>query len=93
MCALVKRRYGYNIEIGENFFANHNTVILDGAKVTFGTMYLLLRTADFILPDIPLILNAEAEGWNMPTPLQLAAMYGLAPVFRSCPALRLGVML
>lgn len=28
--------YGYNIEIGENFFANHNTVILDGAKVHFG---------------------------------------------------------
>ena len=28
--------YGYNIEIGNNFFANHNTVILDCAKVTFG---------------------------------------------------------
>ena len=28
--------YGYNIEIGRNFFANHNLVILDGAKVTFG---------------------------------------------------------
>lgn len=25
--------YGYNIEIGENFFSNHNLVILDGAKV------------------------------------------------------------
>ncbi len=28
--------YGYNIEIGENFFADHNTVILDCAKVRFG---------------------------------------------------------
>lgn len=28
--------YGYNIELGENFYANHNLVILDGAKVTFG---------------------------------------------------------
>lgn len=28
--------YGNNIEIGKNFFANHNTVILDGGKVTFG---------------------------------------------------------
>ena len=26
--------YGFNIEIGENFFANYNTVILDCAKVT-----------------------------------------------------------
>lgn len=28
--------YGYNIELGENFYANHNLVILDAAKVTFG---------------------------------------------------------
>ena len=28
--------YGYNIEIGENFYSNHNLVILDGNKVTFG---------------------------------------------------------
>ena len=25
--------YGYNIEVGENFYANVNLVILDGAKV------------------------------------------------------------
>jgi acetyltransferase-like isoleucine patch superfamily enzyme len=24
--------YGYNIEIGENFYSNHNTIMLDGAK-------------------------------------------------------------
>ncbi len=28
--------YGYNIEIGENFFANMNFVVLDGARVTIG---------------------------------------------------------
>ncbi len=28
--------YGVNIEIGEHFFANHNCVILDAAKVRFG---------------------------------------------------------
>lgn len=28
--------YGSNIELGENFFANHNMVLLDGAKITFG---------------------------------------------------------
>ena len=27
--------YGYNIEIGKNFYSNHNCVILDCAKVTF----------------------------------------------------------
>ena len=28
--------YGYNIEIGENFYSNHNLVILDCAKVKIG---------------------------------------------------------
>ena len=28
--------YGYNISVGENFYTNHDVVILDGAKVTFG---------------------------------------------------------
>lgn len=28
--------YGYNIEIGENFYSNHNLIILDCAKVTIG---------------------------------------------------------
>ena len=28
--------FGYNISIGENFYANHGLVILDGAKVKFG---------------------------------------------------------
>ena len=28
--------YGYNIEVGDNFYANYNVVILDVAKVTIG---------------------------------------------------------
>ncbi len=28
--------YGYNIFVGDNFYANHNLVITDGAKVSFG---------------------------------------------------------
>lgn len=28
--------FGYNIEIGDGFYANHNLVILDGAKVKIG---------------------------------------------------------
>ena len=28
--------YGYNIEVGDNFYANHNFLVLDPAKVTIG---------------------------------------------------------
>lgn len=33
--------YGYNIEIGDNFYANHNLVILDCAKVKIGNNVLI----------------------------------------------------
>lgn len=28
--------YGYNIKVGDYFYSNHNMIITDGAKVTFG---------------------------------------------------------
>lgn len=33
--------YGYNIELGKNFYANHNCIILDAAKVCIGDDVLL----------------------------------------------------
>ena len=33
--------YGYNISVGENFYMNHNGVILDCAKVTFGNNVMI----------------------------------------------------
>ncbi len=33
--------YGYNIEVGEDFFANHGVTILDGGKVVFGNHVLI----------------------------------------------------
>ena len=33
--------YGYNITLGENFYANHGLVILDCAEVTFGKNVLV----------------------------------------------------
>lgn len=39
--------YGYNIEVGENFFANYNCVILDPAKVTFGDNVFIAPNCGF----------------------------------------------
>ena len=35
--------YGFNIEVGDNFFANYNCTILDVAKVKIGKNCLLAR--------------------------------------------------
>ena len=57
--------YGYNIELGENFYSNHNMVILDCAKVKFGDNVLLHQTADFTRQVILLIIREETQALNM----------------------------
>ena len=46
--------YGYNISVGKNFFANHNTVILDDAKVTFGDNVFIAPNCGFYTAGHPI---------------------------------------
>lgn len=84
--------YGYNIELGENFYSNHNMVILDCAKVKFGDNVLLHQTADFTRQVILLIIREETQALNMPIRLPSATMCGLAEEFRLCRASQSEVM-
>lgn len=49
--------YGYNIEFGENCYINHNSVILDCAKVKFGQNVLIGPNCGFYTAIHP--INAE----------------------------------
>lgn len=53
--------YGYNIEVGENFYANHGCVILDGAKVTFGDNVFIAPDCGFYTAGHPI----DAERRNI----------------------------
>ena len=53
--------YGYNIEIGENFFANHNTIILDGGKVTFGDNVFIGPNCGFYAATHPIDKDVRKE--------------------------------
>ena len=44
--------YGYNIFVGENFYMNHNGVILDGVKVKFGDN-VTIGAGSVVTKDIP----------------------------------------
>lgn len=49
--------YGYNIELGENFYANHNLVILDCTKVVFGDNVLIGLDCGFYTAGHPIMLK------------------------------------
>ncbi len=61
--------YGYNIEIGENFYANVNCVILDGAKVTFGDNVFIAPDCGFYTAGHPLDVAERNEGLEYAYPI------------------------
>ena len=61
--------YGYNIEIGENFFCNHNTVILDCAKVVFGGNVFIGPGCGFYTAGHPIDYERRNRGLEYAYPI------------------------
>jgi len=61
--------YGYNIEIGENFGANHNLLILDPAKVTFGDNVMVGPNCGFYTTKHPLEPGLRNSGLQWAEPI------------------------
>lgn len=54
--------YGYNVEIGENFYSNHNLVILDEAGVIFGDNVFVAPNCSFYTAGHPLDVARRNAG-------------------------------
>ena len=54
--------YGYNIEFGENFYSNHNLVLLDAGKITFGDNVFIGPNCGFYTSGHPLNKDERKEG-------------------------------
>ena len=63
--------YGYNIEVGENFFMNFNCVILDGAKVTFGDNVFVAPGCGFYTAGHPLHPDSRNSGYEYGIPVTI----------------------
>lgn len=84
--------YGYNIRLGEYFYANHNLVILDCAAVTFGEHVFVAPNCGFYTAGHPIDAECRERGWSMLTQSPWAIMCGSVAACRSCPASRSGAM-
>lgn len=63
--------YGYNIEIGENFFMNMDCVILDGAKVKFGDNVFVAPQCGFYTAGHPLDVAKRTAGLEYALPITI----------------------
>ena len=82
--------YGYNIEIGENFFANHNTVILDGAKVKFGTNVFVAPNCGFHTAGHPIDAERRNQGLEYAYPITVGDNVWIGAGVQVMPGVTIG---
>lgn len=63
--------YGYNIEIGKNFFSNHNLVILDAAKVEIGDNVFVGPNCGFYTSGHPILAEERNAGLEYALPIRI----------------------
>ncbi len=63
--------YGWNIEIGENFYSNHNLIILDGNKVKFGDNVFIAPNCAFYTAGHPLDYETRNKGLEYAKPIDV----------------------
>ncbi len=82
--------YGYNIELGENFFANHNCVILDCAKVTFGDNVFVAPDCGFYTAGHPIDSERRNSGLEYALPITVGNNVWFGGGVRVCPGVKIG---
>lgn len=65
--------YGYNIEVGENFYANHGCVILDVARVSFGDNVFIAPLCGFYAAGHPLDAALRNSGLEYARPIAVGS--------------------
>jgi maltose O-acetyltransferase len=82
--------YGYNIEVGENFFANHNTVILDGAKVRFGDNVFVAPGCGFHTAGHPIDAERRNQGLEYAYPITIGDNVWIGAGVQVMPGVTIG---
>lgn len=82
--------YGYNIELGENFYANHNLMILDGAKVTFGNNVFIAPDCGFHTAGHPIDAKRRNKGLEYAYPITVGDNVWIGAGVQVLPGVTIG---
>lgn len=82
--------YGYNIEVGENFFANHNCVMLDCAKIKFGNNVFVAPDCSFYTAGHPINVAERNEGLEYAKPITVGDNVWIGGGTRVLPGVTIG---
>jgi len=82
--------YGYNIEIGENFYSNVNLVILDGAKVTIGDNAFIAPNVGIYTAGHPLDVEQRNQGLEYAYPVTIGNNVWIGAGVNILPGVNIG---
>lgn len=82
--------YGYNIEVGDNFYANHGCTILDCSRVKFGSGALLGPGVVIAAADHPRQAHVRASGLELAAPIVVGDNCWIGANATICPGVTLG---
>lgn len=82
--------YGYNIEIGENFYANYNLIVLDCAKVTIGDNVFIAPNVGIYTAGHPLTAEQRNCGLEYAYPITIGNNVWIGAGVHICPGVTIG---
>lgn len=82
--------YGYNIELGKNFYANHNLMILDGAKVKFGDNVFIAPDCGFHTAGHPIDAERRNQGLEYAYPITVGNDVWIGASVQVLPGVTIG---
>lgn len=82
--------YGYNIFVGDNFFANFDCVFLDAGKITIGDNCLIGPQTCLLAVTHPKDVNERIRGINIPGDITLGNNVWLGGNVTILPGVELG---
>lgn len=82
--------YGANIHLGENFYANHGLVILDGARVTFGHDVYIAPNCVFSTAGHPFDTQRRNLGLEYALPITVGDNVWFGMGVLVCPGVTIG---
>lgn len=82
--------YGYNITVGENFYANHGLVILDAGGVCFGDNVFIAPGCGFHTSGHPIDFARRNKGLEYAYPIQVGSNVWIGAGVQVMPGVTIG---
>lgn len=82
--------YGYNIVVGENFYANHGLVILDAGGVTFGNNVFIAPGCGFHTSGHPVDFERRNKGLEYAYPITVGDNVWIGAGVQVMPGVSIG---